>query len=980
VWSDAVVNAEALGYALHAVRRAVGDDGIRQEVIRTIPRSGLRFVAPLDVTYQADSPRSKSTPGPQTGSGAIQAPAVPFIGREFELSELQRALEKVLDGSRRLILVSGEAGIGKTRLAEEFARRAADQGVRVVLARSSEVECAPAFWPWIQVVRSLIRDVALRPNLFSLGASVVEIARIVPELCDCLPTFAASTTHDPRTARLLLFDGITAFLQRVARTQPILLLLEDLHCADQPSLLLLEFLLRETANVPLFVLSTHRETEMRLDARRQDLLSRAQRREGVQVIHLNGFVPTEVQDFVTATCKVVPNTHLIDDLCDKTAGNPLFLNQLVQLLAAENRLSELTSATKIRVTLPRRVQDLIAGQICSLPSACRQILEIASVIGRDFFVEILKSIAQLDHDQIFDALEIAEQANFIRPQQDSHGRYRFTHELFREAIYRGLSASRRIRIHQRVGRSLENFPTDHQCPDYAALAHHFFQCATAGEAERAILYSVKAGEWACEQVAFEEAPAHFLRAVEILDATSPGDASRRCQLLLKLGDVQIKAGEREKARRTLLDAAKIATRAGEPKNLALVALRFAPDFLAIETGVFDSDLVELLEEALATLEKRDSAVRARLLVRLAIALHWSNNSERRRAELCNEALAMAERVGDSAALAYVERGKQLALYSTAQPEHYLEPRHKNILARDDAPIALVLYLLRMTSLLILGRIEEFDLEAKSFRRMAEKLGQPQALWYSDLLYGTRSQMSGDYELAKRCATRFLAQGSRISDRNAVHSFVLQSMMASIDIGGLERYEPIVSEIAKSSPRILGWRAGLALIFAELGRNDDARIQLDALRANRILDIPERNEWFAAMGGLALTSKLIEDREFLERLYRKLLPHAEHFAVVGYCSFFWGSVHHLLGVIAGEIGGWQAMRTHFEKAMNANRRVGAWACLARTQYDFGCAIVNSRKNAREAAAILWECQESAGKLKMARLEMKAGALIKEIEDN
>jgi DNA-binding winged helix-turn-helix (wHTH) protein/tetratricopeptide (TPR) repeat protein len=966
VWSGVSVTAEALTYALHAARRAVGDDGIRQRVIQTIPRCGLRFVARVRAEHGAAITEcAQSREGKHGGALSGSAPRE-FIGRRDALESIESNLASLGSASGRTLVVNGEAGIGKSRLIEEVCQRICRRGIALACGRCAEAEGAPAFWPWIQVVRSLVRAGLPEALLDHLGKGAQEIARMVPELFDRLPSVETAAPLDPRAARFLLFDSINRFFQEAAAIQPIVVILEDFHRADHASLLLFQFLAKEASRYPLMILASFREAELRMDTQRYDVASNVLHDPETRVVALKGFTLEEVEEFVTAFTGSAASPETVQELREKTAGNPLFLTQVLQLMLAKPEHGSMAARGCVDLAVPRRIQDLIAQQLSSLPDGCMKLLEIASVFGRDFDLPVLEALAGLDSSRLLDLLEIARDAGFVSIDPDVRGQYRFSHVLVRDALYHRLSTSERLRYHEQIGEHLEKRWASTDGTYSSLIAHHFYSALPLGDPIRAFNQCVAAGKWSCAQTAYEQAVASFKRALEVLDAQIEDDPERRCEIHLLLGDAETKAGYRDNARQSLLAAAHLAKRVGLPEKLAGAALRFAPDFLAIETGIYDSDLVELLEEALETIDTTDSAIRARLLVRLAVALHWADDSEVRCRSLCAEATAMAARVGDAYTETYVRSGQKLALYCMTQPTQYLDADPGGPLAPGDEPIALVLQLLRMTSLLILGRIKDFDDAVDLFAKTAEVLKQPQALWYVDLLRASRFQMLGCYKKASQLRKRYLDNGKGISDQNAVHSYLLQGVMECIDRGGLDECSARIRSIADAFPSVLGWRAGLAMVLTELKRVDEARAEVNFLRENDITGLPRRNEWFAALGGICLSSWVIEDRKFLENIYRILVKESGNFAVVGYCSYFWGPVDYLLALLAWRLGRTADSIKYFDCATRSSALISAKPCSARIAFDYGTMLIREKIDPIRGEKLLLECYRLCERLGMTRL--------------
>ncbi len=961
VWPGVAVSAEALAFSMHAVRKALGDDGTRQESIATIPRCGFRFVAAVEEgASPAPSPRSPDRRGKRN-----RASHFPFVGRESLLEEVAGLVQAACAGRGGTLLLSGEAGIGKTRAVEEIARLAGEAGCRVLTGRCSETEGSPLFWPWVQIVRAFTTGAHQEPLLRILGDGAPEIARLVPELREQLPDLRAAAEVESRTARFLLFDSMATFLRRAAETQPIVVALDDLHRADQPSLLLFEFIAQEVRAMSLLLVGTYREAEMHADPSRLAPISAVAREEGSRSRGLEGLRLSETAEFIRTVSGLTPSDAFSRHLHEQCNGNPFFLNQVLQVLAGEGRIREVERESQIELVLPRRVQDAITRQADALSKECRALLQAASVLGREFSLEALSRTARCDRETSLRLLEPAIVADIVC-ELDTPGEFRFSHALVRDALHQTLPPRARATLHGRAGRALEEIWGEECGPQSASLAHHFSQALTAGDGERALKHSVLAGDWAYQRLAFEEAPPQYERALQLLDLVDPANEVRRCELLLALGDAQTKAGKREAAREVLGRAARLAKRAGLPEKLAAAALRFAPDFLAIETGVYDAALVDLLEDALATMDVSDTELRARLLGRLAVALHWSDEAYERSTHLGAQATAMAERLGDRSTLAYVETARMLAEYSVESPEVYLDADPGVLLAKGDEPIALLRQLLRITSLLHLGRIAEVDAAIEDFSVLAEKLRQPHSLWYVDLLRATRAQMEGRLDEAESLRNQFLAKGLRARDRNAIHSALAQGVLSSLDTGGVESYRKPVFQIVSSFPRVPGWRSGLAMTHAEIGLTGEAARDLDWLISSKVWLRRKRNDWFGSVAGMAVSANEIGHREAASVLYDQLLPHAQHLVVVGFSSYCWGSTHRLLGGLAAVLGDYCAAVEHFESALRLNSRVGARAAMARTMYVYGKFLLKEERDQVQARALLHEGVELAEEMGMARL--------------
>jgi predicted ATPase/DNA-binding CsgD family transcriptional regulator len=327
---------------------------------------------------------------------ALVRPA--FVGRKDELAALVECLEGACQGSGSLVLLAGEPGIGKTRLAEELAVRAAATGVRVLWGRCYEGDGAPAFWPWAQILRSYTRECDPTTLREEMGAGVSDIAQIVPQIRDLLPDLAPTATPDSAQARFRVFDAVTAFLRRVAARRPLLLILDDLHWADTPSLLLLRFLARELGDARLLGIGTYRDTEVDRVHPLTEALGQLTREPATRRLALRGLAEADIAHVVAHVAGFTPVPEIVTALHEQTEGNPFFITEVVRLMAADHRLRPGGAASQQPV-IPPSVREAIGLRLSRLSAGCTRALTVAAVL-----------IERGRPDDRPRALELAEQA------------------------------------------------------------------------------------------------------------------------------------------------------------------------------------------------------------------------------------------------------------------------------------------------------------------------------------------------------------------------------------------------------------------------------------------------------------------------------------------------------------------------------------------------------------------------------------------
>ena len=910
----------------------------------------------------------------------------PFVGRVGELAALTADLDAAVGGRGGVVLVVGEPGIGKTRLAEELAARATERGAVVLWGRCWEGAGAPSFWPWVQVVRGYVQVQAGDPASLrhDLGAGAADIAQLVPAVHDCIPDLPTPPPLDPEAARFRLFDSLAGFLRTAAERRPLLLVLDDLHWADVPSLALLRFISRELEGVegsgPL-VVGSYRHTEV--DQGHPLLAAVADLTRGRhRWLLLGGLSQRDVAGFVALVAGTEPSAELVAEVYRQTDGNPFFVTEVVRLLASQGRLDPAArGAAVLEGGLPEGVRAVVAERLSRLSSDCRRILEIAAVVGRDFELRVLQPASGLDAEQLLMLLEEAEAARLVGAVPGELSRWRFAHALVREVLYEGLLAARRVRLHGLVGEALEAIYAADPVPHLAELAHHLAEAAPGSEkmAARAVQLATLAGLRSLELLAWEDAAELFERALAALElAERPGSQQQRCELLLAVGEARMATSDVPAARTAYQQAGELARRIGSPEALARAGLGLGLEFTS---GIVNPVLVGLLEEALAALGEADSPLRARVLAGLARAL-VSTPQVRRRLALSEDAVQMARRLGDPATLAAALFGRHLAIWGSERAEVAGE---RLAIATEavglaeqigDRAMALRGRGLRRIDLLELGDLVGYDADLAAAERAAEELRQLRYRWQLPLAHATRALLAGRFAQAEELMEQGLAAGRRAGDQAVGNYYTGVIATLRFMQGRFGELVELARDAATRFPAMVVFRTALAAALAETGRADQARVEVERLAAGDLAAVPRDPAWSFCLACMALACYHLGEAEIAVKLHGRLEPYADRNIVTGRVgAICLGPAAYFLGLLDLTLSLPEQALRHFQHAAALAGRMQARPMVAMSREGQARALLTlDRPGDRQQAAILLdEVAATAQALGICGLGERAGTL-------
>lgn len=880
--------------------------------------------------------------------GSFTDPQAQLAGRGGELAALSRALNAAHHGCGSTVLLSGEPGIGKTRLAEELSTRARHQGGLVLWGRCYEGDGAPAYWPWIQILRGYVQARETDIARVELGTSAADLVALAPELQTRLPEIQPATPIDGEQARFRLFDSLTSALARVAAGQTLVLVLDDLHWADTSSLLLLRHLAGTLASVHILLVGTYRESDIDQHHPLTELIASLARLELTEQLPLGGLAAAQIAELMTATSGRAPDTTLLHGVVEATAGNPFFVTQVARLLAYTLHDQSGDNTPLPRVAIPPGVRAVILQRVQRLSMPCQALLQAAAVIGRECSLRLLRALDLGPHEAILRALDEADRAKLLVPAAEGLGHHRFVHALVREAIYDALPLAARTQLHARVGQALIAVAPIGSTAHLAEIAYHLFQAAPAGNIELALDYSLRAAAQSSALLAYEDAVLHYARALQLLDLLPLEDAACRCDVLLAQGEMYARSGAAH-VHRTFAAAAALAHDLSDVVRLARSALGLAG--MVVTPGVVDAQVVALLEEALAALGEGDSALRARLLGRLAMEYRYSPLREQRDTHSA-QALEIARRLGDPAELAIALQARHYALLAPDTLDQRMaisiELSH---LADTTGNRELVLRSMpwRVADLLDLGHVQAADRAIAEAELVAAELRQPLYVWYVAMFRAQRSLMQGELAEGERLAEQALVLGRQVQPSVAQIYYAAQLFVLRREQGRAGELVPMFRSILAQHPGMPIFRCWLALAQLQAGQAEVAAALLTQMCVDRCAALPWDQLWLGSIVVLAEVAVLIEDRASVALLYDLLLPFAERNVMVG-VPISLGAAALYLGQMAECYGDHSAAEQHYQHAVALHIRLDMRALLVRTQVAYAAFLERARQPERAAALL------------------------------
>jgi class 3 adenylate cyclase/DNA-binding CsgD family transcriptional regulator len=903
-------------------------------------------------------------PAPLATPGTFQ-----FVGRVAEWAVLASAWARVAGGGRHVVLLGGEAGAGKTRLAAEFARHCHAEGASVLFGACDDQLAVP-YQPWMQALDHLVRAAPAEFLGQDPHGDTGELALLLPQLERVLPPRRAPAA-DAEAERFRLFAAVGSFLARCGRDRPVVLVLDDLHWAGAQTLALLRYLVRSGEPGSLLVIGTFRDTGDEITEPLAQALADLRRSDEVERVRVSGLDAEGVEAFV----EMAVGQPLDDDLrrlaatmAERSAGNAFYVGELWRHLVNCGAVREeedgrwvVRDAVDIS-GVPESVKEVVSARLARLSPAARSVGELASVAGHRTEERILRRAADIGDDAFGAALDELVEANLLAESAGHHLAYAFPHALVRDTVEETVSRRARDRLHLEIADAFEIVFEADRRPVLADLARHFAAGASFGGGPKAVYYGRRAAQQAIRSAAFEEAISYLLAAIAVATPASP----EWVDLMLDLGFAQLRSGRFLDCQHTYRAAFAAARDLGQPEQTARAAIGLEQALHM--PGLSGTEAIVAVSEAQAMLGDDLPVVGARLQASLARAFAHSGRLDDAYAGV-DKALVLGRAAGDEES---VSTALEAALIATLDdPERVLalteelEEIEQSTTARGDPWHLLYSTSHRLRVLVELGRIAEANellarhrIHSDQFRYAAFQIV---GLGFDVVL----SLAAGRFDDAEAAAERSFAV--RTEDDSPFGSGVYGLQMFAIrrEQGRLDEVAGVMRLVAgRDEAQASLWGPGLAALYADLGMLSEARRGFEAVIAEGVAELPRDAVWPASISFLADACVAIGDRERAELLYDEIIPRRGRNLMVGMTVCFGPAERHLAN-LAALLGRDAAAEEHFAGAFELARRSGSPVWEAHACRDHARFLVD-RGRLDRAAQLRARAREIAIELGMAKL--------------
>jgi class 3 adenylate cyclase len=898
-----------------------------------------------------------------------------YVGRVVERGFLERSRVQARAGAGQVVLVSGEPGIGKTRLASYAAHGANAEGFAVCWGACSEDLAAP-YEPWIEVCSQLVEHAPGDVLDGYVAAHGGEIGRLARNLARRVPGAPAPQSTDPETGRFLLFKAVGELLLAVARSQPLCVVLDDFQWADGQSVALLKHVSRAVEQGALMMIVTYRDSDLTKDHPLTGVLADLRRSEGVVRIGLSGLGPDEVAELVASAAGHALDADglaLAGGLATETGGNPFFVGEILRNLIESGAITfdetvrrwSVDRATTIN--LPESVREVVEHRIDRLGEQAREALRIAAVIGRSVDVELLARLVEMSEARLLDVLEAAGQSSLLRESTEVVGRFDFEHALINHTLYQGLGATRRARLHQRVAQALEDLYGIDSDEHLSELALHWRLAGVSIGRSRAAGYSLRAGRRALDSLAPSEAANLFGDALDMLGSVP---SAGRSEALIGLGEAQRQTGV-PAYRETLLEAAGIAAQLRDADLAARAALANNRGFVSTYGGV-DLGRVTALERALELDDPPQPTRHARLLALLAKELAFEPERARRHA-LVDEAIALARQASDPRTLATVLESSCYATWAPdtlAKRSAQVRELSAQVAQVRDLHVEFVARIRELNTATELGDFERCDAALERVQAIAEQTRQPTQRWNAGFLAGGMMCMRGELEAGELLAEQALALGQEAGQPDTAMIYGATIVVNRMIQGRGAEVIALIERMVAEYPGV-PWEAALGYTCCLIDRRPEGAEIVARAAARRFENLRYDQNRMIGLVLYADTAAQTRSAQAAAMLFELIRPYADQFVWNGGVSF--GHARTYSAMLAATLGRHQHADADFAFACDFHHRHGLRVWEARSELGWAEALAERGEpdRARDHAARALELSRDHG---YGAFEPRAAAIV------
>lgn len=897
IWGSRVVSDSSLSSCIKAARQAIGDTGEEQQSIKTIRGFGFRFVGAID---DCATPQDSAAFGNKARQAVMEHSKVkvdPIKGRADELTRFNQLIENCAEQSSQIVLLSGKAGIGKTRFLEEIATYAEAQNFNVLWGRCREESGAPAYWPWRQLLREHFKQ-----QMLVNAEQYPELANLLPEL---FSTDTSEVSYEQLTAdqyRFRLFHSITTLISLALEGQKLFLIFDDLHQADHASLSLLEYVASDLNLPGLLIVGTYRDVELSDTHRFLQSVGELSRLSHFTSIHLDHLNSESIREWAESSLDNC-TPKLVDTIMSRTDGHPLYVSETIRHLEQGGNPDQ----------LPISLKAIISQRFSRLPNPCIEIMRAASVIGRRFDISALSAITGVGSANVLSELDHAVLAGQVG-LSDVPGRYQFSHIIVRETLYDSLLNSDRLHLHYNLAEYLEE-----QQAESGEIALHLHQAAPLVSASKATYYAKKAAEEANQLLAFEISIKYYQMALRT------STKNEELDLLLALGQSQIKSGESTEAAKTLQKVLLLAEDTQRHSEYALAAIGIEEALW--RPGISSDKLILILKSALQNLDANERALKIEVIAAVVRAQMMCGVTDKDRT-LLKEAEKILQKLDHPLSEARLILAELCTTVVQKPTKAFYEDRiekatkasHIAIQYGDDFVLTQILSW-QMQDLFVCGRIAEVESLLQQQLRHGLATKQPFFKYYLMMWRCLFCTAKGELKESEQHANSALEICKWLPGLDGEGVYGFQMFAIKREQGFTQGLPHLISKFVAETPKTSHWNPGLALIYSDIGDIDKAKALYQSLLKNDLQDLPVDSMWLACIAYLCEVCYRMNDAKGAEILYEALLPYKGFNILVGANIVTLGLADRYLGLLSCCMNQIKLAEQYFRKAIDQNEKQG-----------------------------------------------------------